>query len=216
MLDLERWPRREQYELFRHYEQPFFNICAPLDVTALAAYCRQRELSFFIASLFLSTLAVNAVEAFRYRLREDGVVIHDQIDAGSTVLRQDDTFTFGYFEYHPNFSRFNALARQQLDSIQAGGSLDPRDDRDDLIHYSVIPWLVFTSFAHARRLVPLDSVPKIVFGRYSESAERLTMPVSVEVHHALMDGLHVAHYFEQFQQALYDCVAVLGGEPADE
>jgi chloramphenicol O-acetyltransferase type A len=26
------------------------------------------------------------------------------------------------------------------------------------------------------------------------------MPVSVEVHHALVDGLHVGQYFEQLQQ----------------
>jgi chloramphenicol O-acetyltransferase type A len=36
------------------------------------------------------------------------------------------------------------------------------------------------------------------------------MPVSVEVHHALMDGLHVGRYFESFQSHLLGCDKLLG------
>ena len=30
------------------------------------------------------------------------------------------------------------------------------------------------------------------------------MPISVEVHHALMDGLHVGRFFSQLEEALAD------------
>ncbi|MCB0574850.1 MAG: hypothetical protein KDC61_09825 [Saprospiraceae bacterium] len=45
-------------------------------------------------------------------------------------------------------------------------------------------------------------MPKIVFGKYFASGDRLLMPVSVEVHHALMDGLHAGRFFGRFQQVL--------------
>jgi chloramphenicol O-acetyltransferase type A len=32
--------------------------------------------------------------------------------------------------------------------------------------------------------------------------DRLMMPISVEVHHALMDGLHVGLFFSQLEDAL--------------
>nr|HRC84111.1 CatA-like O-acetyltransferase [Thermoanaerobaculia bacterium] len=82
------------------------------------------------------------------------------------------------------------------------GKLEPRWDRDDLIHYSVLPWVAFTSFAHARKHNPGDSVPKIVFGRHQDRAGRRLLPVSVEVHHALVDGLHVGRFFARFQHYL--------------
>ena len=82
------------------------------------------------------------------------------------------------------------------------GPLDPQDDRDDLIHYSVIPWVAFTSFAHARRWGTDDAVPKIVFGKHREVGDRRLMPVSVEVHHALVDGLHVGRFYEALQRRL--------------
>lgn len=203
-LDLETWTRREHFRFYREYDNPFFNLCADVDVTALARRTRApASPSFFLASLFLSLKAANEIEEFRYRIRGDDVVVHEVIHGGSTILREDQTFAFGYFTYHADFARFAAEAAAVLASARASsGALEPRPDRDDLIHYSVIPWIAFTSFSHARRWGAGDSVPKVVFGRHHGAGARRGMPVSVEVHHGLMDGLHVGRFFERFQQYL--------------
>lgn len=56
-LDLESWNRKELFYFFREYEQPFFNICAPVDVTLLVKFTKERDISFFKASLYLSLKA---------------------------------------------------------------------------------------------------------------------------------------------------------------
>lgn len=143
------------------------------------------------------------MEEFRYRLRGEGIVVHDVVHAGSTVLRSDGTFGFVYIDFDPNLDAFAAAATEAIETARRPDrGLDPRDDRDDLIHHTVIPWVAFTSMAHARRSDPEDSIPKISFGRYhgDEGAER--MPVSVEVHHGLMDALHVGRFLEAFQESL--------------
>ena len=202
-LDLATWPRRPHFELFRRYDDPFFNVCVPVDVTELRELTRAEGLSFFLASLFVSTRAANAVEAFRYRLRGHRVLVHDVIHPGSTVLMPDDTFTFGYFQYKASFERFHETASAELKRLRSEPlDLRPEDDRDDLIHYSVLPWLAFTSFSHARNREGRQSVPKIMLGRYFRREGRVEMPVSVEVHHALMDGLHVGQYFELLEADL--------------
>lgn len=66
-----------------------------------------------------------------------------------------------------------------------------------VIHGSSLPWLWFTSDSHPRRLPAESSVPKTTFGK----ADDTTMPVSVDVHHALMDGLHAARFFQRFEEA---------------
>lgn len=202
-LDIQTWNRREHFYFFKKYELPFFNICAEVDVTALQRHVKEHGLSFFVAALYLSTKAANTIEPFRYRLRGERVLLHDVIHAGSTVLLPNEAFTFCYFDYTPNFNAFHAAAKHKLAQIANGGQeFEPREDRDDLVHYSMIPWLSFTSFAHARKLNAEDSIPKIVFGKYHEVEEKLMMPVSVEVHHALLDGLHVGKFFELFQREL--------------
>jgi len=211
-LDLESWPRRELFHFFKDYDQPFFNICVQLDVTDLVRLARSREdLPFFLTYHYLALRAANEVEPFRYRLREDRVLVHDRIHMGTTVLLDGERFSFCYFEEDGDFARFAEKAGASLESLRAGeGRLEPRDDRDDLVHCSVIPWASFTSFAHARKSGRKDSVPKLVFGRYYEDGGAFKMPVSVEVHHALMDGVHVGRYFELLQDYFARSAAVLG------
>lgn len=208
-LDLEGWTRREHFELFRHYRDPFFNITAEVDVSRALAHCRRPVgPSFFLSTLYLSLRTANEVEPFRYRLRDDAVVVHEVVHGGSTVLRPDDTFAFAYVEYAPSFEEFAARAETALAASRNAGPLDPRDDRDDLIHHSMVPWIAFTGIKHARRPVAGDSVPKIVFGRHHGTPGAERMPVSVEVHHALMDGIHVAAYLDGFQQHLDDAATI--------
>jgi chloramphenicol O-acetyltransferase type A len=203
-LDLESWPRRAHYELFRAYDNPWFNLCADVDVTTLHAWSRSEGgPSFFAASLWCSLVAANEIEELRYRIRGEGVIVHPVIHGGSTVLVPDGTFRFAYYDFDPDLDRFVRHVGRVLDRVKIeSGPLDPQDDRDDLIHYSVIPWVSFTSFSHARRRGTDDAIPKIVFGRHREAGGRRLMPVSVEVHHALVDGLHVGRFYEVFQRHL--------------
>ncbi len=39
-IDLENWPRKQQYDLFRHMDYPHFNICANLDITEMYNYVK--------------------------------------------------------------------------------------------------------------------------------------------------------------------------------
>ena len=210
-LDLETWPRRIHFDFFRGYDNPFFNICTNVDVTALLNYTRAHSnISFFIAYHFLSIKAANEVEPFRYRLDGERVLIYERIHAGTIILLPDESFTFAYFDYDEDFEVFHTLAKATVErALKGGPRLDERESREDLIHHSVLPWFAFTSISHARKFGQEDSVPKIAFGKYTFVGDRVMMPVSVQVHHALMDGLHVARYFERFEGYLADPLAAL-------
>lgn len=211
-LDIETWNRRRQFEFFRNFDNPFFNMCVNVDVTPLRLLTRStKSLSFFITYHFLSMKVANEIELFRYRLRGERVLVHERIHAGTTLLLPDESFTFVYFDYDEDFGVFHARAEAAVESARTTVSpLGQHDDHDDLIHHSVIPWVTFTSFSNARNRGRQDSIPKIVFGRYYEDGDRIKMPVSVEVHHALMDGLHVGRYFERLESYFLNPRPALG------
>lgn len=198
-LDLDQWHRQDLYEFFRGFEQPFFNVCVQVEVTRLRDYCRSNNLSFFLASLYINVHVANQLKPFAYRLRDDGVIVHEHMDTGTTVMLANDKMVYAYFEYHKEFNTYYQQASSHIEAVKQGIPFDPADDRDDLIHHSILPWMHFTSFMHARRKRHNDSIPKVVFGRYQEQNNKVMMPVSVEVHHALMDGLDVGRYLEQFE-----------------
>jgi chloramphenicol O-acetyltransferase type A len=148
--------------------------------------------------------AVNAVENFRYRISEGKIYSNDRIDASATIGREDGTFGFSLIEYNPDLKIFEKTALTEIERIQNTTGLFTRSfDNDNLIHFSAIPWLNFTSLSHARSFTFPDSCPKISFGKMitSENGKK-TMAMSVHVHHGLMDGLHVGQFVDLLQNLM--------------
>ncbi len=211
-IDIENWDRKEQYQFFRHYDNPFFGLTASVNVTKLLAYTQEHNLSFFAAYLFASQQVINRIPEFRYRIIGDDVLVYPKILAGSTVLKANNVFTFCYFDYMESFRKFNEHVLQQIALCQNPQTkLIDHDDDLAQIHYSVIPWLHFQGLSHPRNYDTDDSIPKIVFGKYENHDGRVLMPVSVEVHHSLLDGYHVGLYFDGFQKRINDPKTLLEG-----
>jgi len=201
LVDLKNWKRRAHYELFRTYKQPFFSVTVDVDVTPVWNRCRTPGgPSFFLTSLFLMLKAVNQTEAFRLRLRPRGVWLHDRVAVGPTILRADETFDFVRLEAGGRLEQFAAAGTAAMTSASRRKTLEPMARTDDIVFHSVLPWFRFTSFANA--LPGDDSIPRIVFGKCTRDGRAMKMPVAVEVHHALVDGLDVAGFVQRFEAAL--------------
>src|SRR6266567_6919890 len=210
-LDLTTWARRDLFEFFRGYDNPYFNICTRLDVTKLLTFLRNRPgVSVSLTYHYFALRIANEVESFRYRLRDGRVLVHDVVHGGTTVLMPNESFTFAYFDYEEDFGTFILAAQRAVEKVRSGdGALRPNAN-DDKIHFTTLPWVSFTGFSHARNWGPGDSVPKIAFGKFTKETERILLPISVEAHHALMDGLHVGRYLTKLEEALAEPEAYLG------
>jgi chloramphenicol O-acetyltransferase type A len=202
-LDLASWARRDLFEFFRDYDNPYFNVCTRLDVTKLLALLRQRPgVSVSLAYHYFALRIANEIEPFRYRLSGGKVVVHEVINGGTTILLPNESFTFAYFNYYRDFEKFILEAQSAVEVAQAGHSPFKPTSSDDNVYFTTLPWVSFTSFAHARKWGVEDSVPRIAFGKFSKENQRTLLPISVEVHHALMDGLHVGRFLTRLEEAL--------------
>lgn len=203
-MDLEKWPRKEHFHFFKQFEEPFFGATVEIDCTRSYQNAKKLDSSFFIYYLHKTLVAVNSIESFRYRISDDKIEIHDRIDASATIGRADGTFGFSLIEYNLSFDIFKATALAEIERIQSTTGLFTRTfESDNMIHFSAIPWLNFTSLSHARSYTFPDSCPKISFGKMmvSETGKR-TMSMSVHVHHGLMDGMHLGQFVDCFQQIM--------------
>jgi chloramphenicol O-acetyltransferase type A len=212
-LDVENWARREVFEFFNGFDKPYFNICTRLDITNLLRLLRDRpNISVSLAYHYFALRAANEIEPFRYRLREGKVIVHDVIHGGTTVLLPNENFTLAYFQYEANFEEFIEQAERAVKEVLLGDGAFRPNPSDDRIHFTTLPWLSFTSFSHARNWGREDSIPKIAFGKFVKENQRTLLPFSVEVHHALMDGLHVGRYVSRLEETLADAEAYVGSE----
>lgn len=204
LLDLENWNRKEHFAHFKQMEEPFFGATVEIDCTKAYETAKELKVSFFIFYLHKTLVAVNAIENFRYRIADDKIYINNRIDVSATIGREDGTFGFSLIEYNPDFKIFEKNALAEIERIQNTTGLFTRSfDDDNVIHFSAIPWLNFTSLSHARSYTFPDSCPKVSFGKMitSETGKR-TIAMSVHVHHGLMDGLHVGQFVDLLQDQM--------------
>ena len=209
-INLETWPRREHFLTFRDWDYPHFSMCANVDLTAFHPVLKQRAVSFNVAIVYALARAANGIPEFRRRTRGGEAVEHEIVHPSTTVMGEKDLFTFCTFDYTEDFSLFAPRAAEQIACAQEDPTISNEPDRDDLLYMTAIPWVSFTSFMHPLLLNPADSVPRFAWGKFFEEGKSLKMPLSVQGHHALMDGLHVGRFYAEVQAYFDDPDSVLG------
>lgn len=202
-IDIANWNRREHYQFFSQFEEPFFGVTVTIDCTKAYSYAKANNLSFFLVYLYRALKAANEVEAFRYRVVDGKVYIFDTVNASPTIGRADGTFAISFIDYDTSEARFYAAALEVIAGVQQSSGLFPTVFSDEnTIHFSALPWLNFSSLSHARRYSFPDANPKISFGKMTEQGSLRTMPVSIHVHHGLGDGYHIGLFANRFQELM--------------
>jgi chloramphenicol O-acetyltransferase type A len=87
--------------------------------------------------------------------------------------------------------------------------------RDDLLFMTAVPWVSFTSFSPPMPTLPADSIPRFAWGKVAQQGDGAKMPLSVQAHHALLDGIHLGRYYEKVEGYLREPDAFLGVARAD-
>lgn len=204
LLDIDTWARKEHYEFFSRFEEPFFGVCVDIDCSIAWQQANAMETSFFLLYLHRSLVAANEVTPFRYRINDGKVWVYDSVGASPTINRPDSTFGFGYMDYYPDYATFSVKAAEEVARVRNSKGLVPAISGENVIHYSALPWIDFSAVSHARAFSFPDSCPKISFGKMTEVHGRKRMSMSVHVHHGLMDGFHVGNFIDLFQQKMND------------
>ena len=201
-INLATWNRKEHFEFFSTFEEPFFGITTPIDMTIAYEKAKAMQIPFFVYYLHKTIAAVNQVENFRYRIEENEVVLYDEIDASATIMHEDKTFGFSFMKFHSNIDEFTKIAQTEIERIQSSPGLFTREFPNNIIHFSAIPWINFTSLTHSRSYTLPDSCPKVSWGKLMDENDKKTMSVAVMAHHGLVDGYHMGLFVEALQTEL--------------
>ena len=204
IIDIETWNRKEHFEFFSKMTSPYFGITTEVDCTKAYINAKENGHSFFAHYLHKSMIAANSVEELRLRIIDRQVVLFERINAGATVGRADGTFGFIFVNFSDDFDIFNDELQYEIQTVLNSTGLRRNDDdiKKDLIRHSTIPWTSFTALLHPTNFDNTESVPKITFGKFNVRDGKKYLPVSIEAHHGLVDGFHLAKYLSEFQRQL--------------
>ena len=200
-IDLASWPRAELFRFFSGVSHPFYSISFRVDVTNLHAYTKAHGISFYYALGYLVTDAINAVENFRYTMRDGEVWLLDERTPSFTDLKP------GSGQFHivtmPKVGTLEEFCR----SIQAKSAaqqvfLDTSTQSDALLYISCTPWFDLTACTNERDFDRDDNIPRVTWGKYVPDHGRETLGMSLEVNHRFVDGCHLGQFYQHLQNAI--------------
>jgi Chloramphenicol O-acetyltransferase len=203
-IDVENWNRKDHYNFFRQLDYPHFNICGNVDITRFYRYLKENGLPFFISVLYATTETANSIKEFRFRIRLDKVIEHEVVSPSFTVMTEGEVFSFCTANFTEKYTDFKSAALEEIQKIKNNVTIADEPGRDDLLYVTSIPWISFTNITHPIHMNPVDSIPRISWGKFFEEGGKIKLPLSVQVHHALVDGMHVGQYFNSLQDILDD------------
>ena len=203
VIDMSKEPRSGQFAYFSAMADPWAGATVMVDITDFLPAIRIRGLPFFLSFLFAVTRAGNAVPELRRRLLPDGTVVeYDLCQPSYTAIKPDGAYV--YVDVDGGISDLRTFCAQgkanQAAAIEKGVLAEGGDVLDHFF-ISSVPWLHYAQIKLPSGM-PGDSHPRISWGKYQEENGRITLPVTLYVHHALADGWHISRFFENLRHEL--------------
>ena len=201
LIDMDHYPRKAHFDYFRSLPYPYAGTTVNTDVTEALRYSRRRGRSFYLTFLHAAALAADAVPELRQRIHGDGIIEYAQCPTSHTEMKADGTYCYCTVRHHMNLEAYYEQAEQARAACRNGGIAED-DDVERMYFVSTLPWLHYTALIQPVAAGD-ESNPRITWGRYeTDAAGRSVMPVTLLVHHALADGVHLAAFYERLAEQI--------------
>ena len=189
--------RKKHFDHFNNMSYPHFQVTAMVPVTHLVKYIKREGFHFTSAIVYWLTKTAHGLPRLKQRIREDVIVEHDRLDPSFAVSSDlSDVFSFCTVAYDPNWYIFENRSVAMIRKMKTEPSFEDEPGKDNFLFMSSIPWVSFTAIQHPVSM-PADSVPRIVWGKLTTSGGDDLLPLSIQAHHALVDGHDLGLFFEK-------------------
>lgn len=214
VFDLEHWARKEHYFYYTENLPVSYSVTVPVDVKILKAWCRREKRRFYPMVIYCMSRTVNELEFLRmFRDHAGRLCVWESVNPCYTVFHEDDhTFSDMWSYYDPDPDKGYRIIAEDMEKYGNIHSVKARGGQPaNFFCVSVEPWFRFTGYAAHASGQAAKFFPVITCGKYEPAyeitkdgsvKEKLQMPVSVTVSHAVADGYHTGLFFKTLQQEM--------------
>lgn len=202
-LDMEQYPRRDQFNYFRTLAYPYAGMTVNVDITGLMKHLKSEGLPFYLTALYLAARTANGIPEFRQRIRGDRVIEFDRCIPSYTLALEKGDYCYCAADERLPYPDYLKDAGRRQEKARVAKRIQDDEDAEQLFFFSSVPWVSYTAILQPVP-IPADSNPRITWGRYFTSEGRVKLPVSLLVNHALMDGYQMAAFFNGLEARCAD------------
>ena len=200
VINEKTWNRATHCAIFRNYIEPSFCVTFEVDVTNFYRKVKEKNLSFTLSMVYAVCKCGNEIENFRYRFIDGEIVLFEKIDTAFTLLNPEtELFKVVNVPFIDDIKNYVKLAKKTADN-QAEYFTAPLGN--DVFQCSPLPFLTYLHISHTNSGKKDNSTPLFDWGKFRAVDGKLLMPLSVQVHHSFVDGLHVGKFADKLQKYL--------------
>ena len=206
IIDMDDYYRKG---VFRHFSEDCkcsTSMTARVDVTELEKRSKETGTHFYLNFLYLLTKVLNSRDDYRmgYLWQTDQLICYDRIHPTQYVFHEDtETCTPVYTTWNEDYETFYAGALEDVERAkQTREYLLDAANHPNWFDASFIPWLSYDAMHIELPDGYLYFSPIVNWGKYRRENDRLMMPVSVRLNHAVADGYLVAKVFRLLEQEI--------------
>ena len=220
IVDLDTYKRKTILEYFLSLSSPQTGFTVDVDVTELIRFCKENRCSFFLTFLHIAALSADSVPQFRHRLhrlteeekkdprhskypdkgpfKDLEIRVYEKCPTSHTEQGDSETYCYCYLNHHMPWKEYIETATEIQRKARIDASLSCGPEALEVYYLlSCVPWVRYTDCIHPWGN-QFDSNPRIGWGKYeADFRGRMMMPVTVRVHHGLVDGQHIALFFKK-------------------
>lgn len=200
-INIENWKRKEHFNAYRNAVKCGFSLTFKLDISHIIPFIKEHSYKFYPVMIYLLSKAVNKHPEFRMAMKDGELIVWDCVDPVYTVLHTEtETFSALSIPYTENLENFIKEYDGKGGKYKNSLAFFPEKAPENHFNISAIPWVNFDSFNLNIADFTDYFAPTFTMGKYQKEGNSIFMPLSIQVHHAVCDGFHVAKLIETLQE----------------
>lgn len=203
LIDMQSLDRADYFDYFMKVGTTI-ELTAEVDVTEVLKKCKKETMNFQAVMLYRLYKAINEIENFKYDILNDKLIIWNKIvPTFSSMNKNSKLFFTLYADMQENCDDYNVQYKEIVKKYANSTTIVPQGELPtNVFNVSCIPWLHFAHFSSNSKSMENKIVKMITLGKYEQVNDRYILPITIQVSHAIVDGYHVALFFEKLQEEL--------------
>lgn len=188
-------------ELFEHYHSrtnPFSFVTTKIEITNLYHFCKKHK-NFYATFGYYVMLAMNQVEAFKYRYENGKFYYYDKLLPSYTQMFKDGDIGFFVCDMKDSYQEFiKEFHIVQEKFLKTNQSIE-RDDQG-AVWLSCEPWFQFTGC-----VVPFDkdiTIPQVIWDQFTMEGDKCYIDIMITAHHGFVDGSHIGAFIHNLKELI--------------
>ena len=204
-IDLQTWPLAQMFYYYTEMAPTTYSVNVSMDVTTLRRTLKAKRIKFFPTYLYLVTKAIAKQPELRISKRDGVLGYWDFLTPAYPQFHHDDkTTSLLWTEYCDDFSQF--YGGYMEDTARYGNSHGILSAKGippaSAYIVSCLPWFTFNSFSLHNHGIKDYYFPSLEAGAFCEEDGKISMPLSITVHHGTTDGYCLKIFFEELQRSM--------------